>query len=88
MSNPIIKVLDRRESLAQSVISDIVTFAFLVLCIWFSWHMGGGFWTFFTVCMFLLFISAKSTVSSLQKFRTKRELLEWANSLPDDEARP
>lgn len=52
-----------KESLAQSVISDIVTFGFILICVWSSWASGSRWWTFFTATVMLFFI-----VVQLQKF--------------------
>lgn len=73
------------ESFAQSVGKDLTTFLFLALCIWFSNDQGGGWWTFLTCAMFLVFLSAKVAILSgdAVNIRSKDEALKWANSLPD-----
>lgn len=81
---PKIIVIDKTESFLESFASDIVSFGFLALCIWFSHDQGGGWWTFFTCTLFLIFLSAQGNAARITKFRSKRELIEWANSLPDD----
>ena len=82
-------IFDKRETVAQSIATDGLTFAFLALCIWFSWHMGGGVWTFITVVMFLLWCSAKLPWEASKRrtvIRSKQEALAWANSLDEDKA--
>ena len=77
-----------KERFLESVASDLTTFAFLALCIWFSNDQGGGWWTFFTACMFLVFLSAKVAALTGQrviKLKTKADALRWAKSLPDEE---
>lgn len=75
-----------KERLWESVASDIVTFSFLGLCIWFSNDQGGGWWTFFTSCLFLLSLSAKIAIKSSRvvKIKNKQEAINWANSLIND----
>ncbi|MDR2709733.1 MAG: hypothetical protein LBB65_00035 [Burkholderiales bacterium] len=84
--NKEIIILNTTESLFESVASDVVTFAFLALCIWFSYEMGGGWWTFFTCTMFLISVSSKLFLHKPQqtKLKSKKEAIAWANSLPDD----
>lgn len=85
-----IAIFERRETPIASVASDAFTFSMLGLCIWFSWHMGGGWWIFFCVSMFLISLSAKWQLgagekqSGWVKLKTKREAMEWAASLPED----
>jgi hypothetical protein len=81
-------LFDRRETVAESLIKDGVTFAGLLLCIWFSQAMGGGVWEFITVVMFTFFAlncmpwerASRTTV-----LHSKAEALAWAESLPDDD---
>ena len=51
------KIVMFRESLIQSVISDFITFGFLLLCIYVS--QGSKLWTLITGCMFIFFVGAK-----------------------------
>jgi hypothetical protein len=83
-----IVIIDRTESLVQSISSDVVTFGFLFLCMWYSYSSGGGWWTFFTCCMFLLSLAVKlpgTASTQVVKIGSKKEAVEWAQSLPDDE---
>ena len=82
-----IVIYDKRETVLQSMATDGITFAFLLLCIWFSWHMGGGVWTFITVCMLLLWCSAKLPWEGSNRktiVKSKAEAQAWAASLPED----
>lgn len=47
-----------KESLAQSIISDLATFGLILLCAWVS--RDSAWWTFVTGCVFLVFIVAKA----------------------------
>jgi len=80
-----IVIFDTRESLLDSVASDVITFGFLALCIWFSHDMGGGWWTFFTCSMFLLMLAAKLAKLSTRQvvLKSKAEAIAWANALPE-----
>lgn len=51
-------VIIYKESLAQSLMSDIVTFGLILLWIWVS--RDSTWWTFFTGCMCLVFIVARA----------------------------
>lgn len=75
-----------KERLWESFASDLVTFAFLALCIWFSVSQGGGWWTFFTSTMFIIALSAKMSIASSRvvKINNKAEAIRWANSLEND----
>lgn len=73
------------ESLWESVCSDIITFSFLLLCMWYSYSEGGGWWTFFTCSMFLIFLVAKSKTKNILRIYSKKEAIEWAESLPEDQ---
>lgn len=79
------KIVIYRESFVQSLLSDLTTFAFLILCIWFSADQGGGWWTFFTCSMFLLSLSAKKAFYiNKMALTSKKEAQEWVESLPND----
>lgn len=79
-------VFNKDEGSFESFVSDFTTFGFLALCIWFSQEQGGGWWTFFTYSMFLFLIGVKAISASgrQKKLRTKKEAVDWANSLPED----
>lgn len=82
-------IFEKTETLAESIASDVVTFLFLLLCMWFSYSQGGGWWTFFTCSMFLAFLAVKipgGAKSRCVKLTTKKEAISWAESLPDDGA--
>ena len=75
-------VIDRTESFVESFFSDLVTFSFLSFCIWLS--QGSRFWTFVTGLFFLLFALVKiARLLNLRTkpFKTKAELIKWADSL-------
>ena len=71
-----------KESLAQSVISDVATFGFLLLCIWVS--QGSTWWTFFTGAMFLVVVCAKLAALTksdrVHRFYSIGEMREWLDS--------
>jgi hypothetical protein len=73
------------ESLMGSIVSDVFTFAVtggLVL-------LADGrslAWQVITIAMFILWVTAKAgLLGKVRKFYSKRELVEWAQSLPDKE---
>ncbi len=81
-------IFNATESVAESISKDIVTFAFLALCIWFSHDQGGGWWTFATSIMFLFFLAARlpGERSRQTALKGKRDAMKWASSLSEDEA--
>jgi len=86
--NKEIMMYEKTETMLESITSDIVTFGFLFLCMWYSYSQGGGWWTFFTCSMFLISLSVnlnRIVTSRWIKLSSKQEAIEWANSLPDDE---
>ena len=54
---PQIIIIDGRETLLQSIISDGLTFSLLALFIWIS--QGSNLWTFTTWMMFIVFLFGK-----------------------------
>jgi len=77
-----IKIIDKTESVLESIIKDIVTFSFLILCIWIS--QGSRWWTFFTATIFLISLWGRLSMLLKKKtyvFKSKAELLEWAENL-------
>ena len=80
-------VYDRSETFLDSVGSDAVTFGCLFFAIWFSQTMGGGVWTFVSLCMFLLSCATKmpwEKVTRTTVIKTKADAMAWANNLQDD----
>lgn len=77
-------VILKSESLVESIFKDVVTFSFLLLCIWFSNNQGGGWWTFFTCAMFILWVAAAGARMTKTTIKTKAQAVSWANNLPED----
>lgn len=80
-------LFEKTETLVGSICSDLVTFSFLFLCMWFSYSQGGGWWAFFTCSIYLVWLFA-GVSRGYDKCRlvltSKRQAIEWAQSLPDD----
>lgn len=75
-------VIDRTESFLQSLFSDLVTFCFLIFCIYIS--KGSTWWTFVTGLMFMVFGFGKIAAAfgmRQKKFTKKDDLIAWANGL-------
>lgn len=71
-------VIIYKESLAQSIISDLFTFGFLLICMWASWGSTG--WTFLSACLFLVFLvgTARAHVGDVKhQFYSLDEVREW-----------
>lgn len=74
-------IVDRRETLVQSVAKDLFTFSFLALCIWLS-H-GDKFWTFLTGTMTICMGGAslaRAVKRRVTKFSTFTEAAQWARA--------
>lgn len=72
-------LLDKRQTVGESLVSDGWTFGLMLLCIWAS--QGSKWWTFLSALMFLVFTLGKLTalVNSRQhKFKSIEELEAWA----------
>lgn len=76
----------RSESLVQSLLSDGATALMLLLCIWFSHHMGGGMWEVVCFAMLVFWLGCKlpGDMKLVRKLTSKREAIEWAHALADD----
>ena len=78
----VIKIIDKSESALKSIFETIVSFSFLIFCIWLS--QGSKWWTFVTGLIFLIiFFMRVATVLKLRTnvFKTKKDLLKWATEL-------
>lgn len=77
-------VFDKRESLIESLMKDAGTFTMLALCVYVS--QGSKWWTLASGLMFVLWLFGVSAkVAKRNKtFRTKAELLKWANTLEEE----
>lgn len=67
-----------RESLLQSVISDIITFGFIIFSIWFS--ADSKIWTFICVLFLFLLIMAKGS-NRKNVFYKKEDLINYINGI-------
>lgn len=72
-------VIIYKESLAQSLISDLATFGLILLCVWVS--QGSTWWTLVTGCMFLFFVLARLIAfthsDSTLRFYSLDEVQRW-----------
>jgi hypothetical protein len=73
-----------RESMLSSVLSDMTTFIVVGGLVLLADGRSMA-WQVITIGMFLFYLNIKLFFGSkIKKFYNRRELLEWANSLPDD----
>lgn len=75
-------VFDKRQSAIDSIIKDITSLAVLSLMVYVS-H-GSNWWTLVTGVMFIAWMAVKigaTTKERYKTFRTKEELVKWAESL-------
>lgn len=73
-------LLDKRQTVAESLVSDGMTFGLLLLCIWVS--QGSKWWTFFTALMFIAWLGVKGAAvfSTRQtKFKDLEDMQAWIN---------
>ncbi len=66
-----------RESAIQSVISDVVSFGFLILVMTLNALYWGGRWyvTIFLLIMWVMFVAGKAN-NKLKRFHTRSELVD------------
>ncbi len=79
-------IIDRTQSFTESFFSDLVSFGSLTFCIWFS--ADSKWWTLVSGILFLFFTYGRiaATLKIQQKpFKTKQELIEWAETLDWEE---
>lgn len=73
------QIIIYKESLAQSLISDLATFGLILLCIWVS--QGSAWWTLVTGCMFLFFVVIRalqvSKSDACLRFYSLDDMQEW-----------
>lgn len=77
-----VAVINRIQTFPEKVFMSFVTFTSLGFCIWLS--EGSRWWTFLTGTMFLLVLFekiAEVTKAKTKNFTTKKELVEWAETL-------
>ena len=71
-----------KESLAQSLISDLATFGLILLCIYVS--QGSAWWTLVTGCMFLFFVVARAAQATKSDgflhFYSLVEMRDWLDN--------
>ncbi len=76
-------VFIKDETVMESIYKDFTTGSMVAFCVYIS--QGSTWWTFVTGLMFILFLFAK--ISSIMKrdneFKSKKELQEWVDSLPE-----
>jgi len=85
MEKPKYVIIDRRETVFESLIKDFVTFSLLLLSIYTS--QGSRWWTFFTGVLFIIFLCTGGSQSAGEKvntFTSKKEIETWLMSQPDD----
>ena len=73
-------LLDKRQTVGESMLSDGVTFGLLLLCIWAS--QGSKWWTFFTALMLIAWLGSKgaAVLSTRQtKFKDLDDMQTWIN---------
>jgi len=70
-----------KQSLLHSLLSDLTTFGFLLLCIWASWKSDNLFWQFMLGAMgfFWVIIRIKADFNSeyVHKFHSLDEAHHW-----------
>lgn len=81
-AKPVVVVL--RESLLKSIISDLITFAITAGLVLLAEGRSLA-WQVTTIGMFVFWMCSEAGLQTyLKKFYSKRELIEWAEALPDD----
>ena len=76
------KILDMRRTLPQRIATATVSYSMLAFCIWLS--QGSKFWTLVCGLIFLIGFAAQLanfTGQNTNKFKSVKELQDWANGL-------
>lgn len=73
-------VVEKTESVLESLIKDAATFGFILLCIYVSWRADSVWWTFFTGSVAALWIFGIGQIAGAKKFRSIEELRKWLES--------
>jgi len=79
-----VHLIDERESLLESIVSDMVTFGSLLLCIWISMLVDSTVWMVLTVTLFVAFSLTRIVAgaqSRSHKFHSFEELEAWAREM-------
>jgi hypothetical protein len=71
------------ESVLGSIVSDVFTFAVTAGLVLLADGRSLA-WQWITIGMFIFWVVARAGAGRLRKFYSKRELVEWAQSLPED----
>lgn len=77
-------VFDKRSTLAEKILSNVITFAMLAFCAWVS--QDSTWWTFVTGLIFLFWLFIMCTKTFTEKnneFKTKADLQKWVDGLED-----
>jgi hypothetical protein len=72
------------ESVLGSIVSDVFTFSVTAGLVLLADNRSLA-WQWITICMFIFWVAARLGSGKLRKFYSKRELVEWAQSLPEEE---
>lgn len=80
-------VLHDKETMVQSIVSDLTTFGLLILCLFLT--EDHGVWSFIAAVMFVVFIFGRLSTGMLARhtFSTRAQFLRWAKTLePNDKS--
>jgi len=73
------KILVLKESLLQSILSDVFTFACLLFSVWFNFHYCGGSYFLNGVLLVMFILMIMSRVDrNVNKIYTVEDLLKYA----------
>ena len=77
-------IFKEHESVAESFYKDFVTGVVVTFLVYIS--QGSTFWEFITGGMFIIFVltNIQVTLGKAKKFKGKKELQQWLDSLPDE----
>ncbi len=76
-----------RETMKESILSDAVTALMLIGAISFSHYMQTPLWTIACFIMLGVSLTVKLPMETDREFKfgSKKEAINWANNLPDDD---
>ena len=81
---PKFMIFEKRETLWQSIASDLVSFGLALLLMFFSAFMNQAIWVGVSVVLFAFCFIGLSSKSKWEKLKSKQEAINWANNLDED----
>jgi hypothetical protein len=86
---PVIVIFNRTESIVESIMKDIITFLVLFTFMCVSVNMGSVIWSIIAILIIIVFLFNMGLMDAKKNrvlIFNKKQAINWANSLPDDQS--